>query len=271
MTAVSTTQELSRKLECMNFQAEQLQILADIADALVRPVGGQPESSDPVLGSVSFWRYFANVLLVHHATNDEKFKKKAFEFAFRNACRAEGFTAAISASQTNPGADVIVSNTKYSLKTEADKSISAKYIKISKLMEARWIREVAATERRGDVAKERILGHLEQYDRILTLRAFDVLQHKIRTHVRYELWEIPIDKLRLIENLTAEDFTLATKNNTFGAEVSIDKTALSPRVFLLRMDGSVEKITVASLDVNYCRLHAVWGIPVDPPIPEDDD
>lgn len=272
MTKVTSITALSQKLLSLKFKSEQIQILADMADALAKAVVVNSESTDPIFGSTEFHDYFSNVLLIHHATNDDKFKKKAFEFAFRGACAAQGRKAVITVSQTNPGADVIVDGQRFALKTEADANISLRSIKISKLMEARWIRELSTKKDRGTIPQEKIAHHLRRYDRIVILRAFDSNTSKSGRYVRYELWEIPKHVLELTANLKVKDFTQPTKNNSFTANVqTLDTaTAQSYKAFTLRMDGSVEKVTISNLALKSCQHHASWTIPLDPKVEEDD-
>jgi hypothetical protein len=260
---VRTLEELFGKLNSFSFSPEQVQILAEVADALVKPVKANSHSRDPILGSTVFLNYFSNVLLLHHATHEEKFKKKAFEYAFRGACRALGLRAQLTANAVLPGADVVVGNEKFSVKTEAERRVSSAYIKISKLMEARWIRDVAPKATRGAEAIGRVMEHLQQYHRILTLRAFDMPE---TVHVRYELWEIPLDTtLRLIGTLKESDFSTPTTNNSYSAIVRINGVAL----FSFRLDGSVEKVTISGLRTSACIRHASWEVPTVPPSDEN--
>lgn len=272
MTKVTSITELSQKLSSLKFKSTQIQILADMADALAKTVLVHSDSADSIFGSLEFHKYFSNVLLIHHATNDDKFKKKAFEFAFRGACAAQGRKARITASQTDPGADVIVDGQKYSLKTEADAKISLRSIKISKLMEARWIRELSTQKDRGTIPQQKITHHLKQYDRIVVLRAFDSTRTDNNRYVRYELWEIPKSVLELVTTLKIKDFTQPTVNNSFTANVQTVKTVTekSHNAFTLRMDGSVEKVTINNLALKCCLRHVSWTIPLDPRVEDDE-
>lgn len=271
MSTAYTLEEFSTKLTSLSFTSAKLQILSDIVDALQKEVLVVSASTDPLFSDPLFHHYFSNVLLIHHATNEDKFKKKAFEFAFRGACIAKGFNAKITANQTHPGADVEVGNQRFSLKTEADKNISRRSIKISKLMEARWIRDIANDPAQRPEAAKRVSHHLAQYDRILVLRAFDV-QTSGNRGAQYELWEIPKNVLQLITTLTSEDFTSPTANNSFTANVRVGATVNSPAytAFTLRMDGSVEKVTISNLALQCCVHHVTWLVPLDPKVEDDD-
>lgn len=273
MTRITNFAELSKKLAALHFTQSGLQIIADIADALVKVVEIQSESSDALLGQESFHQYFSNVLLVHHATNDDKFKKKAFEFAFRGACAGLGLNARITANPMNPGADVMVGSVRFSLKTEAGEAISPRKVVISKLMEARWIREISSHQTRGTQAATKVLHHLKQYDRILVLRAFDVFTQNVRTAARYELWEIPKALLLLVGRLRDDEFSQPTANNSFAASVKVidAQTRVVRSAFSFRMDGSVEKVTISSLAVTCCVHHVTWIVPLSPSEEPEED
>lgn len=196
---------------------------------------------------------FANRLLIHHATHIQKFKKKAFEFAFAESKLRQGHTVSIVDDPTHPGADVVIDETKFSLKTEAAKSIKKDKLTISKLMEARWIRDCKTGNDFANMTRERVLSHLDEYERIIVFRAFDVEGPA----VEYELIEIPVELLRKMENLTHDCFSKRTKNGSSSAKVSLGGKV----AFQLSFDGSVEKVTIRSLLVEYCRKHASWVIP----------
>ena len=266
MTRATSVVELSKKLASLNFNESQVQILSDIADSLVKPVQVESCTNDNIFGKTAFHEYFSNVLLVHHATNDDKFKKKAFEFAFKGACVRLGLSARITANPMNQGADVTVELDKFSLKTEAGNKISSSKITISKLMEARWIREISADSSRGTAAAQKVVHHLSQYNRILTLRAFDVYTGMVRTAARYELWEIPKYLLTYISGLSDSDFSTPTINNSFSASVMVldAATNTTSKAFTFCMDGSVEKVTIRNLSVAHCIHQVTWVVPLDP-------
>jgi Type II site-specific deoxyribonuclease len=135
---------LDELLEQLNEIAPQLtetrlMLLNRMASALhVRFDGFSNPSSD--LATPLFTEYFASRLLIHHAVVEERLNKKSFEYVFRDALRNDGKNAYITTSDVYPGADLIVDETRISLKTEASKNISEAKITISKFMEARWIR-----------------------------------------------------------------------------------------------------------------------------------
>lgn len=230
----------------------QRDLLLDMAEYMSKKIQEYTNSESDIL-TPDFTANFSNRLLIHHATNEEKFKKKSFEFAFSAASKSAGRSARIVADPTNPGADVIVDGVNFSLKTEAASSIRADKITISKLMEARWIRDCKSKKDFARFTKERIVTHLEQYQRIICLRAFDVPDECIK----YDLVEIPRDLLLQIRNLKGKDFRAKTEGGGSGADVYV----AGEKAFYIRMDGSVEKVTISGLLTKLCTLHGSWTVP----------
>lgn len=248
-TIVATIDELTVLTRKLN--AGQIDLLIEMANAMTVPIGQKIHPNTDIVNT-EFAANFSNRLLMHHAVNLEKFKKKSFEYAFAAASRSAGRSAKITASSTNPGEDVSVNGVAFSLKTEASANLNRDKITISKLMEARWIRECQST---ADFAREttsRVVKHLQKYQRILTLRAFDLPGAR----VQYDLVEIPLRVLLLVGKLTAADFTPRTTNGSSKADVKDG----SRKAYTLRLDGSVEKVTVSDLAVSLCTIHASWII-----------
>lgn len=231
---------------------DQKILVKRISEYLARGVEGFIEDSSNIV-SPEFSADFSNRLLLHHATNQDKFKKKAFEFAFCESCRAIGKAASINADPTNPGADVTVDNVKFSLKTEASASTNRKKILISKLMEAAWVRDCLTGEDFLRHVNSRIVTHLNKYERILALRAYDLAGG----FVEYSLVEIPVSLLLRMSDLKPESFSPRTAKGSSGAEVLIDGVA----AFRLTLDGSVEKVTINRLLMSFCQIHATWKVP----------
>lgn len=226
-------------------------LLLELAQALTRTIDVKAERGSDIL-STAFVEDFTGRVLAYHAMHEEKMTKKTFEYVFCGASRAAGRAAEITGSPVNPGADVTVDGSKFSLKTEAAQGISADTITISKLMEARWIRECRTG---ADFAREvssHVGGHLDHYERMLTLRAFDLEDGS----VEYSLVEIPLTVLRQVRTLRPADFSERTKNGGSSAKVTVNGRP----AFTLRLDGSVEKITVSGLRVDVCRKHGSWRV-----------
>jgi hypothetical protein len=231
----------------------QIKLLAETADAFRGDVQSDINSSSD-LCSPRFVKDFQNRLVLYHALNEDVLKKKTFEFAFAQAARAAGRSASVATNSTQPAQDVVVDGTNFSLKTEASASIREQRIKISKLMEARWIRECTTGHDFLEHVFSRVIPHLRNYQRIVMLRAF----RRPGSLVEYHLLEIPHNLLLRAQSLTASDFTPRTDNGSSSAEVK-DGSRL---IFTLRFDGSVEKVTVENLEEARCIRHATWKIPI---------
>ncbi len=239
----------------------QVELLLEMARAMMRHVEETPNPASNI--AVEAFRInFRNRLLLHHAANESKLTKKAFEYAFRAASAAAGRSAVIVDSQTNPGTDVVVDGESFSLKTEAARSLRANFITISKLSEGRWIQQCGSTEELAEATVARVPSHLLQYDRILTLRA----RNLAAASVLYDLVEIPRSVLLNVQNLKADDFSPRTAQGGSTASVSVD----GQRAFTLRLDGSDGKVTISNLDIGLCLRHCSWAVPTVAPAPEDE-
>jgi len=209
------------------------------------------------IASAVFAEDFRNRLTLYHALNEDALKKKTFEFAFCGALRAAGRNAVVIANATHPGRDIEVDGIAYSCKTEASQGINKELLTISKLMEARWIRDCATSAHYLAQVKDRVLAHLGEYQRIFVLRAFKLPDGRYE----YHLVEIPKSVLMQIGDLREQDFSPRTVNGSSSARV-FDQGAQS---FILRLDGSVEKVTLSALRTRLCISHAVWKVPVGDP------
>ena len=197
------------------------------------------------------FEYFSTRLAAHHASSGVALKKENFEHILEQSFKRSGHDARRTEDMTHRGADLEVDGRFYSLKTEAAKGLNPKSINISKLMEARWIRDLSSHADAPEQVRRRVLSHLQEYERIFMLRSYGD-----ERRVRYDLREIPKNILARVEHLQPEDFGTLTKAGGTGANVMMD----GRRVFRLVLDGSVEKVTVSGLDVDLCPLHAWWQL-----------
>lgn len=227
-------------------------LLLEMAEAISSPIAEELASDSDIVTN-PFAENFATRLRLHHATSEEKFKKKSFEYAFTAAAQASGRNAQITNNPTHPGADVMVDGCGFSLKTEASANLSQTRITISKLTEARWIRECRSSEDFCSKVRARVCAHLRSYQRILMLRA----SGNVEDGARYDLVEIPVALLQQIEGLAPQDFSARTANGSSSAGVMHG----GEEAFRLRLDGSVEKVTISGLLMEHCKVHASWTIP----------
>jgi Type II site-specific deoxyribonuclease len=236
---------------------DELRAVAPIVAALRRPVAFKVGSGSDLI-TTAFELAFRRRLQVFHSLNDDQecLNKKAFEFAFKAAMEAEGFDVVLASSATFPGADAVTSHSGkaagFSLKTEAEKSISKEFIKISKLMESIWTKGLTTTDQFLE-GLHHIHTHLSNYDRILTLRVFGRLT---AGEIRYELWEIPRAVLQRISTAALADFRAVTKKGSTTLTVRVRKA----HAFNVVFDGSDQKITISRLDTSLCKFHASWTL-----------
>jgi type II restriction enzyme len=200
---------------------------------------------------VDAFEYFSTRLAAHHASSAVALKKENFEHILEQSFKRTGHDAKLTGSMVHRGADLEVDGHYFSLKTEAAKGLNPKSITISKLMEARWIRDLGSHEEAPAQVRERILSHLRDYERIFMLRSYGNDER-----IRYDLHEIPNAILAMVKNLRPEDFSPLTRAGGTGATVHQNGS----KAFRLVLDGSVEKITISGLDVNLCPLHAWWEL-----------
>lgn len=197
------------------------------------------------------FEYFSTRLSAHHASSGVALKKENFEHILEHSFKRTGHDAKRTDSMVHRGADLEVDGRFFSLKTEAAKGLNPKSITISKLMEARWIRDLAGPGDAPEQVRVRILSHLQEYERIFMLRSYGDDER-----VRYDLREIPKDVLAAVANLKAEDFGKITKAGGTSAEVKLN----GRKAFRLVLDGSVEKITISGLSIDFYPLHAWWEL-----------
>jgi type II restriction enzyme len=193
---------------------------------------------------------FGDALRIHHGFSAEPFSKDKFEYVLETVLKMTGHQAQL-APRGNRGHDITIDGTKVSLKTQADKNIQEDKIWISKFMElgrGTW----------GDDPKDLIglrnsfLRHLQNYDRIFTLRA---LKRSPQWH--YELVEIPKHLM-----LSAEKGELVMKLDSAQYPkpgYCYIRTDEGENIFQLYFDaGSERKLQVKSLLKSHCVVHASW-------------
>jgi hypothetical protein len=192
-------------------------------------------------------------LLLHHAKHSEPINKLWFEYILVKGLVASGRDARRLEVSEMPPADVFMDGKLLSAKTEASKTIRSDKVLISKLNEAKWIRDCKSGEDCVDGICDNVVPKLKICDRTLVFRAF----RERAGLIRYELEEIPQKILLAMKNLKAEDFGKPTPNNTRSAKVRLGGRVL----FTLTLDGSVEKIRIRGLSTSNCMKHAVLRIP----------
>jgi len=159
------------------------------------------------------------------------------------------FTFIEATGRNQPRHDLVVENTKLSLKTETGEGTDPQFITITKL---------CTTEREPwtpDVLIARVMAHLRRYDVILMLRAVWELPV-----IHYQLVEVPIDLLKLIKSARLERVGRRKGRQSLGADV---RSKEKQKLFHVHFDGSDGKCQVRDLDVRYCRMLEHWDVRVD--------
>ena len=232
-----------------------------------------------------FFAVMTRELVFHHGLHVTPLTKKAFEYTFAAACKAAGWEAIVGSSATNPGADVVVEDVGFSLKTEGAQSIRFDHIHISKFRESAGTKGFTTTAQFAEYTRSTLMQHLQEYDRILMLRSFSLdrlatwrstpslpLDNSPESQSRqlldaaavsgdnvvYMLVEIPLDVLKLMGNLRTNDFSSITGSGSTSAPVTDDGQV----AFTLSYDGSDNKVTIRNLRLDACEIHAAWSIPV---------
>ena len=193
---------------------------------------------------------FGDALMIHHAFSNEPFTKDKFEYAIVSTAKLVGIEADF-APRGNRGHDLVIGSTKYSLKTQADKSIKKDIIWISKYMElgkGEW----SDNPEQLKTLVTSFLNHLKGSDKILILRCLTKAPNW-----KYELVEIPKNLLERSE---------------FGELKMMDKSTQMPKPgycnvlgendildFQLYFDGGTErKLQVKSLRKSLCNIIGEW-------------
>jgi len=236
--------------------APRLRVLADIVQAFsVEMTTSRWADSD--FASEDFTKVFGDVLLVHHTLSSDSFTKDKFEHGICAALNSVGISAELFL-RGNPGADIRVRAEAWSLKTQADRNIRRDIIHISKFMELGQGRWSTASDLEG--LRGRMFTHMENYDRIFTLRALSAGRtYPDDSHHEYELVEIPKSLL-----LRSVDFPCIMHDNSRQSPKpgSCSVVEADELLFELYFDGGTErKLQVRKLAKSACQVHASWRFP----------
>ena len=153
------------------------------------------------------------------------------------------FTIVEPTGRNQPRHDLLVENTRISLKTETGEGTDLRKIAITKLCTTEqdpWTAESLV---------ERAMQHLSRYDIILMLRAVWELPV-----VHYQLVEIPVDLLKLMRTATFEPVGRRKGRKSLGVDVFRGRE----KVFHVHFDGSDGKCQVRDLAVSNCVMLETW-------------
>lgn len=197
---------------------------------------------------------FGDALRIHHCFSMEPFTKDKFEYVLEQTLILNGINAQL-APRGNPGHDITIQGTKFSLKTQADRNIRPDKIHISKVMElgkGNW------SDNDKDLVglREQFLRQMKAYGRILTLRTIS----RPPSQWHYELVEIP--KKLLLEVMHGKfEMMHESKQMPKPGYCRVFDSSGSEK-FALYFDGGGErKLQLKGLLKRYCIVHAEWSFP----------
>ena len=246
-----TIEELKAQLDKLS--PVKLQFVSKVIDSLSNtPQPTIRQHGTWLTGSPDWIEYFGLALSVHHASTSEPLGLTAFETVFRNACEQMDWKLDPPGSRTRRFVDLIVntgsdSPLRLSLKSTAAKNLSRTKLIISKLTEASWIQDARTSSSRRKNTLELFQEYKQEVDSIIMLRAF---RGPDGVPNCYQLVEIPVTLFDSVQKSQLKVFERDAplidcfENNQLVAKVAIDR--------------SDAKITIRSIDITACVVHAEW-------------
>ena len=232
-----------------------VRFVARLVDSLSSPPHADFTGATWIANSPEWIEYFGLTISAHHGLTVEPLMLTGFEVAFRNACEAVEWRVNKRESATERFLDLTVTTEmmerKLSLKSTAQKRMSASSAHISKLTEAAWIQDVRSARNRREKTLEFFTQYREAVDAIIMLRAFRKEVDKIPT--KYQLLEIPTAIFDSLYEAPLSAF--AADGPTI--DCSYQGEPVAARVTLDRSDA---KITVKQIKLSSCVLHAEWHL-----------
>lgn len=220
----------------------------------------------------TFWRFsksklitptvledFGDVLRMHHCFSREPFSKDKFEYALERVLMEKGICALL-APRGQRGFDIQIEAQKFSLKTEAAKTIRENTIHISKFMELGG--GIWGDNPAGLIGlRQQFMTALAGIERILVLRALK----KGTPNFLYELVEIP-KALLMKASLGRFEMMMTSTQHPKPGYCYVEQDGSS--LFSLYFDGGGErKLQIKGLQKSLCLVHATWQFapPADTP------
>lgn len=223
-----------------------------VAGLLVETENWRSPSSDVINGDDGLHAFGNSLKVHHHLFSHEPFRREKFEFVLERVLKEMGREVQRATSRTEKW-DIAVDGVRWSLKTQADEAIRADVVTVAKWME---LGKGVWTDEIGELKKLRGLffDHIEQYDRIFTLRCLTRLTPK---YWHYELVEIP---KKLLLGARRGEFEFGPRSETIPRSGHCTVTDRHGVVlFRLYFDGGGErKLWLKQLRMDKCVRHASW-------------
>ena len=246
-----TLDELKAVLD--TFSPAKVAFVTKVVESLSKPAQAEIRSSGTWLTEQPDWiEYFGLALSVHHAATTVPLGLTSFETVFGNACEHIGWSIEPAPSATQRFVDMIVqsgTNTRQlSLKSTAAKAMSKSAVHISKLTEAAWIQDARTAKARRDQTLSLFRDYQATVSEIMMLRAFRSAPSEIPG--LYQLIEIPV---------TIFDSIQAAPLDAFSSDAPLlECVADGESVAKVAIDRSDAKVTVRSIQLSACTIHAEW-------------
>lgn len=230
----------------------ELRVVDRVVDAILTPVH-QDLRAGSWLTTESWSDAFLARLRTHHALNPDPLSRTAYEGAFNSSCEAAGWQVVPAPSATHRFFDTTVvvpgrGRLNFSLKATSARDIKPTRIHISKLTEAAWIQDARTQAARRNKIVSLFTDYRRQTSSIIILRCFKDVPELLR----YQLVEIPTSLFEPVKQLNVAQAQLST--------IPIPPGSDTPHL-RIRIDRSDAKITVTSIRIEVCEVHAYWEIP----------
>lgn len=196
-------------------------------------------------------------LRVFHALHGfhEALSKKSFEYALEAAANDAAFQATIDENATTPGADIVINNEGFSIKTEAGRRISRETVFLTKLMESAWTKHLTSPDQFIAGIQTHVLPRVLLPDRTLVWRCHGRLCDGSGS-ADYELLEVPRSFWAAMGTVQAGDFSRLTPAGSTSVPVRIEGRT----IYTLCFDGSDQKIQIRNLAVEDCLFLGRWSL-----------
>lgn len=247
-----TLEDLKAKLD--TFSPVKVEFVSKVVESLSNPPRSTIRTAGTWLTQPGDWiEYFGLALSVHHGATTEPLGLTSFETVFRNACQYMNWSVDPPGSATQRFVDLTIRINnepvqRLSLKSTAARNLSRSAVHISKLTEAAWIQDARTPRDRRQRTRDLFRDYQQAVSSIIMLRAFREKAGEVPK--LYQIVEIPVSIFDSIQQAPMRDFER-------DAPV-IDCRVGNEVVARVVIDRSDAKITVRSIQLSACTVHAEW-------------